>query len=76
MRSRRARSPSIWHSESAESPAGASASAGAQSVKSAIEGGAKYNGKPGVRAYYGANYYAAFVIDPDGKNIEAVCMQA
>ncbi|HEV3044214.1 MAG TPA: VOC family protein [Roseiarcus sp.] len=44
--------------------------------KAAMEGGAKDNGKPGVRADYGASYYAAFVIDPDGNNIEAVCMKA
>ena len=44
--------------------------------KAAIEGGAKDNGKPGVRADYGESYYAAFVIDPDGNNIEAVCMKA
>lgn len=31
------------------------------------------NGGPGLRANYGPNYYAAFVIDPDGFNIEAVC---
>jgi catechol 2,3-dioxygenase-like lactoylglutathione lyase family enzyme len=44
--------------------------------KAAIEGGAKDNGKPGIRADYSANYYAAFVIDPDGNNIEAVCQKA
>ena len=38
--------------------------------EAAIEKGAKDNGKPGTR--YGDNYYAAFVIDPDGNNIEAV----
>lgn len=31
------------------------------------------NGPPGVRAHYDPNYYAAFVLDPDGNNIEAVC---
>jgi catechol 2,3-dioxygenase-like lactoylglutathione lyase family enzyme len=44
--------------------------------KAAIEGGAKDNGKPAVRADYSPNYYAAFVIDPDGNNIEAVCLKA
>ena len=39
--------------------------------KAAIDMGAKDNGKPGIR--YGESYYAAFVIDPDGNNIEAVC---
>ncbi len=31
------------------------------------------NGKPGLRADYGANYYAAFAIDPDGYRLEAYC---
>lgn|SRR5262249_36615747 len=37
-----------------------------------LEAGGKDNGPPGPRADYGANYYAAFVLDPDGNNIEAV----
>ena len=39
----------------------------------AIKAGGKDNGKPGVREYYHPNYYGAFVLDPDGQNIEAVC---
>ncbi|WP_413558625.1 VOC family protein [Bdellovibrio sp. HCB209] len=39
----------------------------------AIAAGGKDNGKPGIRPHYHANYYGAFVIDPDGHNIEAVC---
>jgi catechol 2,3-dioxygenase-like lactoylglutathione lyase family enzyme len=39
----------------------------------ALEVGGKDNGKPGVRADYSPNYYAAFVIDPDGYRIEAYC---
>ena len=31
------------------------------------------NGKPGLRADYGPNYYAAFVVDPDGYRLEAYC---
>jgi catechol 2,3-dioxygenase-like lactoylglutathione lyase family enzyme len=31
------------------------------------------NGPPGLRPHYHANYYGAFVLDPDGHNIEAVC---
>jgi catechol 2,3-dioxygenase-like lactoylglutathione lyase family enzyme len=42
----------------------------------ALRAGASSNGAPGVRAQYGASYYAAFVIDPDGHNIEAVCRRA
>jgi len=41
--------------------------------RAAIEAGAKDNGPPGLRPRYHANYYAAFVIDPDGHNVEAVC---
>lgn len=37
----------------------------------AMKGGGRDNGKPGVREAYGPNYYAAFVIDPDGYRIEA-----
>lgn len=39
----------------------------------ALEAGGKDHGQPGLRAQYHANYYAAFVIGPDGHNIEAVC---
>ena len=38
-----------------------------------IAAGGIENGAPGLRAQYHANYYAAFVLDPDGYNIEAVC---
>jgi catechol 2,3-dioxygenase-like lactoylglutathione lyase family enzyme len=41
--------------------------------KAALKAGAKDNGAPGLREDYSKNYYAAFVIDPDGNNIEAVC---
>jgi catechol 2,3-dioxygenase-like lactoylglutathione lyase family enzyme len=33
------------------------------------------NGAPGVRADYSPNYYAAFLLDPDGNNVEAVCLK-
>jgi len=39
----------------------------------ALAAGGRDNGAPGVRADYSADYYAAFIIDPDGHNIEAVC---
>lgn len=39
----------------------------------AIEAGGKDNGKPGPRPHYHEDYYGAFVIDPDGNNVEAVC---
>ncbi len=41
--------------------------------RAALEAGGKDNGPPGLRPKYSANYYAAFVIGPDGHNIEAVC---
>ncbi|MBT3558273.1 MAG: VOC family protein [Rhodospirillales bacterium] len=39
----------------------------------ALAAGGTENGKPGLRLEYHPNYYAAFVLDPDGYNIEAVC---
>ena len=39
----------------------------------ALEAGAKDNGGPGVREIYHPSYYGAFVLDPDGNNVEAVC---
>jgi catechol 2,3-dioxygenase-like lactoylglutathione lyase family enzyme len=39
-----------------------------------MKAGAKDNGKPGLRADYAPNYYAAFLVDFDGNNVEAVCM--
>jgi len=38
-----------------------------------IAAGGKDNGAPGVRKDYSPKYYAAFLIDPDGNNVEAVC---
>ena len=40
----------------------------------ALKSGGKDNGKPGVRADYAPNYYAAFVVDPDGYRLEALCL--
>lgn len=41
--------------------------------EAAIAAGGRDNGGPGVRDVYHPNYYGAFVLDPDGHNIEAVC---
>ena len=41
----------------------------------ALQAGGKDNGPPGIREIYHPNYYGAFVIGPDGHNIEAVCHQ-
>jgi len=42
----------------------------------AIAAGGRDNGAPGLRPQYHANYYAAYVLDADGNNIEAVCHHA
>jgi len=42
----------------------------------ALAAGGTDHGAPGLRERYGPNYYAAFVLDPDGVNIEAVCHAA
>jgi catechol 2,3-dioxygenase-like lactoylglutathione lyase family enzyme len=42
----------------------------------ALKAGGVDNGAPGLRPKYHANYYAAFVLDPDGYNLEAVCHAA
>ena len=41
--------------------------------KAALAAGGKDNGAPGPRPHYHEHYYGAFVFDPDGHNIEAVC---
>jgi len=41
--------------------------------EAAIRAGGRSNGAPGVRAQYHPSYYGAFVLDPDGHNVEAVC---
>lgn len=42
----------------------------------ALQAGGQCNGEPGFREEYGAEYYAAYVLDPDGHNVEAVCRHA
>jgi len=42
----------------------------------ALAAGGRDNGPPGPRPHYHANYYGAFVLDPDGHNVEAVCHTA
>lgn len=44
-----------------------------QFYEAALAAGGKDNGPPGIREIYHPNYYGAFVFDPDGHNIEAVC---
>ncbi len=40
-----------------------------------LDAGGRDNGAPGLRADYGPRYYAAFLLDPDGNNVEAVCLK-
>lgn len=51
----------------------ASRSAVDRFYEAAISLGGRSNGSPGLRPEYDPDYYAAFIIDPDGHNIEAVC---
>jgi catechol 2,3-dioxygenase-like lactoylglutathione lyase family enzyme len=44
--------------------------------KAAMAHGGRDNGPPGLRPHYHPNYYGAFVLDPDGNNVEAVCHDA
>jgi len=39
-----------------------------------LEAGGRDHGKPGLRTDYSPTYYAAFMLDPDGNNVEAVCV--
>ena len=40
-----------------------------------LKAGGRDHGRPGLRADYGPTYYAAFLLDPDGNNVEAVCLR-
>lgn len=40
-----------------------------------LAAGGRDNGRPGLRRDYAPNYYAAFLTDPDGNNVEAVCLR-
>lgn len=41
--------------------------------KAALSVGGRDNGAPGIRPHYHPNYYGAFILDPDGNNVETVC---
>jgi catechol 2,3-dioxygenase-like lactoylglutathione lyase family enzyme len=47
-----------------------------QFYEAALQAGGSDNGPPGIREHYHPNYYGAFVIGPDGHNVEAVCHRA
>jgi catechol 2,3-dioxygenase-like lactoylglutathione lyase family enzyme len=72
--------PSLWLFGTKEHPARLHIAFTAETRKqvdefyqAAISAGGKDNGAPGPRPHYHANYYGAFVIGPDGHNVEAVC---
>jgi len=72
--------PSLWLYETQERPAHLHIAFVAESRaqvdafhNAALAAGGRDNGAPGLRPHYHANYYGAFVIGPDGHNIEAVC---
>ena len=72
--------PYLWMYQSSDKPAPLHLAFVAENRKqvdefyrSAMAAGGKDNGAPGLRPHYHANYYGAFVIGPDGHNIEAVC---
>jgi catechol 2,3-dioxygenase-like lactoylglutathione lyase family enzyme len=44
--------------------------------RAALDAGGRDNGEPGLRPIYHPHYYGAFVLDPDGNNVEAVCHHA
>jgi catechol 2,3-dioxygenase-like lactoylglutathione lyase family enzyme len=70
--------PVFWISEQPAGPGRHTAFAASRAQvdafhAAALKAGGRDNGAPGIRAEYHPNYYAAFVFDPDGNNIEAVC---
>ena len=72
--------PSLWLSETKEHPAHLHLAFTAENrrqvdafYRAALAAGGKDNGAPGLRPHYHANYYGAFVIGPDGHNVEVVC---
>lgn len=71
--------PALWLYAAKRTPAGTHVAFRAKDRKAvdafyeaALAQGGRDNGKPGLRADYSPTYYAAFVIDPDGNNVEAV----
>jgi catechol 2,3-dioxygenase-like lactoylglutathione lyase family enzyme len=76
----RQRKPSLWLHAAADKPAALHLAFTADDrgevdafYQAALAAGGKDNGPPGLRPHYHPNYYAAFVIGPDGHNVEAVC---
>jgi len=72
--------PSLWLFETKEVPAHLHIAFAANSraevdafYAAAVAAGGKDNGVPGLRPHYHPNYFGAFVLSPDGHNVEAVC---
>jgi catechol 2,3-dioxygenase-like lactoylglutathione lyase family enzyme len=72
--------PYFWLHQAEQTPAPLHLAFGAATrgqvdafYRAALDAGGKDNGAPGLRPHYHANYYGAFVIGPDGHNVEAVC---
>ena len=72
--------PQFWVSEGGEAGPGRHVAFSARDraevdafYKAAMANGGTDNGGPGLRPHYHQNYYGAFVFDPDGNNVEAVC---
>jgi len=75
--------PSLWLSQAESRPSALHLAFTADTraevdafYREALAAGGKDNGPPGLRPHYHANYYGAFVIGPDGHNVEAVCHRA
>ncbi|HZF27170.1 MAG TPA: VOC family protein [Steroidobacteraceae bacterium] len=75
--------PALWlHASSGAAGSGAHVAFKA-STRDAVDrfhvvglaAGGRSHGEPGLRPDYGPTYYAAFLVDPDGNNVEAVCMR-
>jgi catechol 2,3-dioxygenase-like lactoylglutathione lyase family enzyme len=74
--------PTLWIHDNESPGAGTHIAFAAQSRtfvdafhKAALEAGGSDNGPPGIRTHYHAHYYAAYVLDPDGVNVEVVCQR-
>lgn len=72
--------PSLWLHQASEKPAHLHLAFTAENrgqvdafYLAALQAGGTDNGAPGLRPHYHANYYGAFIIGPDGHNVEAVC---
>ena len=72
--------PSLWLQQTADKPAPLHLAFTAANLaqvdafyRAALEAGGTDNGAPGLRPHYHPHYYGAFVIGPDGHNVEAVC---